>query len=232
MKKSNKILLGGLLTVILIIVAVHVALYARYKAGYYTPFNQKETATASNVKTFANAHHIDIRYFRNVSIQVGEQMRIEPYGFDENELVITEKGGMVQLAPRDSANGDDLYGYMLIHVPANSLVTAHNATIRVEGQDGKKIKSLHFNVTGGRLTFKQRENMVQIDSLNVEAANRAIIELQNTHINKLSVQLNASELIDQQAIINQLKLNADGASRINLQSKNLLNLTTKTTAHE
>lgn len=232
MKTSNKILLGGLLTVILLLVTVHAVLYARYKAGYFTSVKDQDKR-ASNTKEFANARQIDIRYFKNVSIQVGDRMRIEPYGFKDNELVLTEKSGVVQLAPKDSASSDDLYGYVLVYVPENSSVTTHNAILRVEADDdGKKIQGLNFNINGGSLIFRQREKMVQIDSLNIAAANQADIEFYNARIDKLSVRLNASNLLDEEAVINQLKLQADSASRINLQSKNFLNITANTTAHE
>ena len=40
MKKSNKLLWGGFLTVLLMIAGIHIALYAKYKNGNYTIYHQ------------------------------------------------------------------------------------------------------------------------------------------------------------------------------------------------
>jgi len=232
MKKSNKILLGGLLTVLLVSVAVQVALYARYKAGHYIPYSERMSEEAARTQEFANARHIDIRYFKNVSVRIGDRLMVEQFGYDAEEIILTQKGGSVQLSLKDTISNSDVFGYMVVYVPENSLITAHKASLRVEGTQGKPINALHVVANESHVVFQQARNMMQIDSLNVEAANQALIELQNARINKLSVQLNASELLDRQAIIDQLILNADSASRVNLQSKHILNLTTKTTVHE
>lgn len=232
MKKSNKILLGGLLTIILILVAVHVALYARYKAGNYKAYTEKQTEEATNVKEFGNARQIDIRNLKNVIVRVGDRLRVEQFGEDANNIMLVERGGAVQLSVKDSTNNEQVFDYVIVYIPENSLVTSYNSYLRVEGLQGQSIKGLNFSTSGGYLNFQQQKNMVQIDSLNVDATNNATIELNNARVEKLSVRLNGSELIDKQAVINRLNLNADSASRINIQSKNLLKLTTNTTAYE
>lgn len=232
MKKSNKVLLGGLLTIILILVAVHVALYARYKAGIYKPYNEEQTEEARNVKEFGNARQIDIRNLRNVVVRVGDRLRVEQFGEDADNIMLMERGGAVQLSVKDSTNNQQVFNYVIVYMPENSIVTSYNSYLRVEGVQGKIIKGLNFSTSGGHLNFQQQKNMVQIDSLNIDATNNATIELDNARVDKLSVRLNGSELIDRQAVINRLNLNADSTSRISLQTKNLLKLITNTTAHE
>lgn len=232
MKKSNKILLGGFLTLVLVLVSVYMTLSARYKAGHYTSYNGNMDEEAIRTQEFANTRHIDVRYFKNVSVRVGDRMKVEQFGYDAEDIILTQKGGTVQLSLKDSTSNDNMYGYMVVYVPENSLVSAHKATLRIEGNQGKKINALHIVANGSHVAFQQPKNMLQIDSLNVEATNNATIELQNAQIDKLAVQLNGSELHDQQAVINQLKLNADSVSRINLQAKHFINYTTKTAAHE
>jgi hypothetical protein len=232
MKKSNKILVGGLLTIILIVLAVHIGLYANYKAGNYVPYTDKQAEEATNIKEFANTRSIDIRNLNNVVIRVGDKMRVEQYGEDNGDIGLTEQNGNVQLFRKDTTHAAEIFHYVIVYVPENTVVTSHKSYIRVESTNNKAIGHLSFNTTGGSLGFEQGNNRLQIDSLQVQATNRATVVLQNINIDALSIQLNASELIDRAASINRFSLEADSTSQINLQSKNLIKLITKTTAHE
>jgi hypothetical protein len=232
MKASNKILAGGFFTIILGLLAVNVALYARYKAGNYVPYSEKENAEATQVKEFANARSIDIRFLSNVVVRIGNRMKIEQYGENNGDVVLTEQGGRVELFLKDSIGSERMFKYVIVYVPENSTISSYKAHIRVDGQNGEKIHHLNFIVSGGQIDFERPKSMLNIDSLSVDAANQAVIELKNAQIRKMSVQLNASELTDHESDIQELKLNTDSASRINLQTKNFLNLTNKTTVHE
>ena len=233
MKKSNKILVGGLLTIILVIVAVNIALYANYKAGNLIPYTESQAEEATSVREFANTRSIQIRNLNNVVVRLGDKMRVEQYGENNGDIVLTEQNGNVSLNVRDTAKEEDInFHYVIIYVPENTVITSHKSNLRVEGINNKPIGYLNFNVTGGSVGFEQEKNTLQIDSLNIQANNQARIVFQNSNINKLGVQLNASELIDRQLTVNQFSLVADSTSQINLQSKNLLKLITKTTAHE
>jgi hypothetical protein len=224
MKKSNKILLGGLLTFILILAAINVALYARYKSGQYVAFTDKEADEAATVNEFPNARQINIRHLRNVVIRVGDKLRVEQFGEDDGNIALSEKGGVVELASKDSSSIDRIFDYVIVYVPNNSTITAHKAQMRVEDNKDQRISYLNFSTSGGVLSFQQQPNALPIDSLNVQAANKATVDLQSARINKLSVSLNTSELIDPNASINQFILNADSVSRVSLQSKHLLKI--------
>jgi hypothetical protein len=232
MKTSNKILLGGLLTILLVLLAVDVAIYARYKAGNYIPFSESEKTEATQVKEFPNDRSIDIRFLTNVVVRIGDRMKVEQFEDNNGKVVLTEKGGRVELSLKDSIGADRFFNYVIIYVPENTTISTYKAYVKVEGQEGTKIHHLNFMASGGQIAFSQAKNMLQIDSLSVDAANQATIDLENARIHKMTVQLNASELNDNGAIIQELKLNADSASRINLQYKNLSNLINKATAHE
>lgn len=232
MKTSNKLLLGGLLTIMLVLLAVNVAIYARYKAGNYVPFSEKKDEEAATVKEFANARSIDIRYLTNVVVRIGDKMKVEQFGNQTDKVVLSEQGGRVTIALKDSIGSRTMFDYTIVYVPENAVITAYKAYVNVEGEAGKTIRNLNFITSGGLLGIVQDKNGLQIDSLNIEAANQATIELKNAHINKMAVQLNDSELKEEKSDIQELQLKADSASRINLQYKNLSNLTNKATAHE
>ena len=69
MKKSNKLLLGGFLTVILLIAGIHIALYAKYKSGDYTLVKPQrlEPRPEAEMQYFQDISVVRIRivYFTN-----------------------------------------------------------------------------------------------------------------------------------------------------------------------
>ena len=155
---------------------------------------------------------------------VGDKLRVEQFGEDAGNVSLEEKSGVVELALKDSSSIDRIFEYVIVYVPNNSIITTHKAHIRVEDNKGQRIGHLSFTTSGGYLSFQQRQQVVQIDSLHVQASNQATIELQNAQVDKLNISLQASELIDQYASINHIQLSADSVSRVNLQAKNLLKI--------
>lgn len=90
MKKSNKLLLGGFLTVILIIAGVHIALYAKYKNGNYTIQERGAIVENDRMKRFPNVSHVIIRNIRGASIRFGETAAVDK---DQEDLVRSEQKG-------------------------------------------------------------------------------------------------------------------------------------------
>lgn len=235
MKKSNKILLGGILLIVVILLSINAALNARYKSGHYALYNDAMANQAMQVKEFSNAGKLDIRFLHNVHIRSGQRLRVEHYGNEKADVSIIEKGGTVYLEGkniRSSESSELNYDFIIIYVPNNCTIDASKASLILEGQKGPRMNSLAINASESRVMFNEAKPLLQIDSLHIAGLNKSFLDLQNTQIEKLAVRLNASELRDQDAVINQFMLEADSASQVNLQTKNLLKLTAKTTAHE
>src|SRR3989337_2244130 len=102
MKKSNKILIGGLLTIILVVVAVNIGLYANYKAGNIKPYTDSQAEEATSIKEFANTRSIQIRNLNNVVVRLGDKMRVEQYGENNGDIVLSEQNGNVLLSIKDT----------------------------------------------------------------------------------------------------------------------------------
>ena len=92
MKKSNKLLLGGFLTVILIIIGIHIALYANYKNGNYTLVKRQrlDETVQTEMQKFQNVGVLRLRnvyvtnvYFRDsaaVEKGIKDQVQYEQRG--------------------------------------------------------------------------------------------------------------------------------------------------------
>ncbi len=77
MKKSNKLLLGGLLTVILVIAGIHIALYAKYKNGNYTLYHRAQAPTDNELEPFENIKLVRIQNVFSVTIRLGDVTSVE-----------------------------------------------------------------------------------------------------------------------------------------------------------
>lgn len=110
MKKSNKLLLGGFLTFILIIAGIHIALYAKYKNGNYT-IVKPQRLDKNDVTEMQHFQDVSVLRIRNV-------FRANVY-FRDSATVEKRKEDLIQYTQR----GDTLF------------ISGHYYT---EGQDSER----------------------------------------------------------------------------------------------
>jgi hypothetical protein len=77
MKKSNKLLLGAFLTVILTITGIHIALYAKYKTGNYTIRHREVNDENDRMQTFPGVSFVIVRNVGTVTVMFGDTAAVE-----------------------------------------------------------------------------------------------------------------------------------------------------------
>src|SRR5262245_10242332 len=90
MKKSNKILLGGFLTVILIITGIHIALFAKYKNGNYTIYPRQEEIIDSSRLEFQGIKTVRISNVFSATILLADRAQMKK--INEHIIRIEQKG--------------------------------------------------------------------------------------------------------------------------------------------
>jgi len=105
MKKSNKLLLGGFLTVILIITGIHIALYAKYKRGDYILYHRTEILTDSNFGPINNIKLVRIQNVFSANIRFGGATIIE--SGREGDLQVDQKGDSLFIRGKYFIEGQD-----------------------------------------------------------------------------------------------------------------------------
>src|SRR5689334_21691636 len=79
MKKSNKLLLGGFLMVMLFIIGIHIALYAKYKSGDYSlvPAYHPEKMEETEMQQFQDVRIVRLRNVFFATVYFGDSAAVE-----------------------------------------------------------------------------------------------------------------------------------------------------------
>jgi hypothetical protein len=77
MKKSNKLLLGAFLTVMLLITGIHIALFAKYKNGNYTIYHREVKNEDERMRKFPGVSFVSVRNVRNATVLYGDTAAVE-----------------------------------------------------------------------------------------------------------------------------------------------------------
>jgi len=121
MKKSNKLLLGGFLAVILLIAGIHIALYAKYKSGNYTLYHRAEMLKDKNLEPIRNIKFVKIQNVFSVNIRLGEATIIERRR--DGDLQIDQKGDSLIIKGTYFITGQDDQRFNLnISVPRDATI--------------------------------------------------------------------------------------------------------------
>ena len=226
MKKSNKLLLGGFLTVILLITGIHVALYAKYKKGDYTIYHE-EDRLAGIMQPFPNVSFVTIRNVYGAKIHFSDRAEIEKdkedviqYIQSGDSLIITGREREYELDSRPPVN---------ITLPFNVTLSAFNSVLYFE--KGKKLPEINpvIYLSKSQALFPETYDTFLSGHIKLVASDSSIATFHgNTQVNRLEVQLSHSALEYGEGDAGELSIVTDSISRISLQSKHLLkaNITT------
>jgi len=230
MKKSNKILLVGLLTIIFTLVAIHIALYAKYKSGDYVAFDENTMNGDRIVSNYSNVNRVIIRNRSNTTIKFGDSTRVEQ-DRKSDEVMISQNGGELIISGRDTSDQAKSRGYAVtVFIKEGTQVDFINAHGAIKESKGKAFSMLHVFSKDSYVDIASNNQLLRIDSLQIHASAESRIYLGKIQVRAMNVTMNESFLIDEHAEVNKIYLNTDEKSALQFQSKNLSKITTNTTA--
>jgi len=219
MKRSNKLLLGGFLTIILIMVAIHISLFAKYRAGNYTLYNDDLAPMA--MQAFPTTKFISLNNLPNVEVRFADTMKVEKV--DGDQIQFSQRGDTLHVSPKDTSEENGYEEKLTIHIPTNTLLSATNSQVVFHSSPRAKKGSAAIFLNRSKLLFLSPEGHINIGALKITAANKSSVSFQNSVIDQLDVQLLNSSLRDTEGSIGLLSITTDSLSQINLQAKHLLN---------
>ncbi len=229
MKKSNKILLGGLLTVVLLLAAVHIALYAKYRNGHYIPYTNELQSMV--MQSFPHAKFVSLHNIENAVIEQGDSLKTEKK--EKDEVSYVQRGDTLHIST-DTSNQRRYWGDVYIQLPEGISVAAVNSRLSFQ-QSIKTAASdlaVYLNNSTVSLSTNSNNKKLQLTTLQVDAFNNSNIELNNSNITNLNVLLQQSTLNDMSGSIDSLSITTDPASRISLQAKHFTKAKVNTTVYE
>jgi hypothetical protein len=228
MKKSNILLLVGFLTIVVLISAIHITLYAKYKAGNYTIYNAEEDLTLGSMQTFPNIAFVSVRNVPSASVKYTDVAQVEKGA--EEAIQYVRRGDTLVISSRDSANREHI-GHQVLYLPSTATLSIFNSSLFfAPGKKNAEINQV-IHLKKSNVHFSGTENLFQLGHLKIVATDSSAASFQgNTQINQLEVQLSNSSIEYGNGDFDQLSIVTDSLSRISLQSKHLLKANIKTIA--
>lgn len=210
---------------LLFITAIHITLYAKYKAGNYTIYNAEDDMSRSPMLTFPNILFVSVR---NVPFAVAgfkDVAQVEREKRDDIQYV--QKGDTLQIT--GMTNQEGFRHPVVFHLPPNVTLSVFNSSLSF--QSGKRTKQPNpiIYLDKSRAYFSGKDSPLRLDSLKITAANGSSASFQgNTQVNHLDLQLSNSGIEAPEGDFGQLSIVTDSLSRISLQSKLLLKAAIRT----
>jgi hypothetical protein len=231
MKKSNKLLLGGFLLGLLLITAIHVTLYAKYKAGDYTIYNAEDDLTPQSMQTFPNILFVSVRNVPDARVKFSDVAQVEK---DTDEgIQYIRRGDTLLITRKDTTNKEGLSYPLSFSLPHNATLSVYNSSLSfISGKHSVDINPV-IHLQKSQAFFSGSEGQLRFGHMKVTASDNSTIALQgNTQVANFEVQLSHSGIEYGDGDFGQLSITTDSLSRISLQSKHLLKAKINTITQE
>lgn len=234
MKKSNKILLGGFLTAVLLLTAVHIGLFAKYKTGAFTAYNEEDDLQPMSLQSFPHIKFVSVKNVNNVRLSFADTARVESMDKEwMDEISLSQSGDTLHLTGPDVSKHPNTYFRPLsVFVPQGADVNAENSSLSFQAYNKfKSIFPLSLHLNKSRIIFEGHESPLQLGDVKLFAENESNVELQNVAIKNMDATLKKSSFVDTEGSIEELNIITDSASQISLQTKHLFKAKFNAAAH-
>lgn len=226
MKKSNKLLLGAILTGILILAGIHIALSAKYNSGNFTPYDEMHGDRSMDTRPLANIRQIRVENVGYVTVRYDATPSIK-YTKGSKKVKITEQGGVLSVTMPKAADGQGSRDLSVhLYVDSSMLVQLINSRAYLVNT-GERNGQLNMAINHSYLTTSDDVNPENfyMAGLRLAATNESEVRLVGININQLSLNLQQSAFVEDASHFNQIQLAADDSSRVSMMSANLLRVT-------
>lgn len=224
MKKSNALLLGGFLALTLLVSAIHLTLYAKYKSGNYTVYDEDDLALQS-VQSFPNVLIVSVRDVQGATVVFSDAARLEK---EQEGIQYVQKGDTLQISG-SRTNQEEHRTHATFHVPHNAVLSASNSSLVFKNDDKVAGNNIALNLERTSALFSGVKSGLRLGNAKIVASDSSAVLFEGkTKVGNLDVQLSKSTFEYGEGDIGQLSIAADSLSRLSLQSKHLSKANIKT----
>jgi hypothetical protein len=227
MKKSNKLLFGGFLALLLLITIIHLTLYAKYKAGDYSVYNAEEEFTNESMQLFPNVLVVNINDISGATIKFSDAARVEKA---EDQIQYTQKGDTLMISPKVTSHIEDQRHSFLVHVPYRAKLSVFNSLVYVKPSQKPSQDSSAMYLDKSTAVFPEQKGAMHHGHLGIAAFNESLVVfVGKAQVDYLNIQLSNSGVEARESNFGQLSITADSVSRLYLPAKYLSKTNINTT---
>jgi len=223
MKKSNKLLLGAILTVILILAGIHIALSAKYNSGNVTAYNELGDDKYMESRALTNIRQINLENIGYVTVRYDATPSIR-YSKGRKEVAITEQGGVLTLTMPKAVDGEGSRELSVhLYVDSTMFVNLKNSRAYLVNT-GERNSQINLAIDNTYLTTSDDVNPENffLRNLKLSAVNSSEVRLNGINIGQLSLNLQKSFFGEDKSAFQAIQMQADDSSRVLLTSAHLL----------
>ncbi len=229
MKTSNKILLSTFFVGLLILISVHVALYAKFKKGDYTLVSDDMWPTNMITYSLEDVKYVSVDNLENLVIRQGDSSKLrydKPIEGDENMLSVTKKNDTLFLHGKGTSNKDGRW-YRATSLSLAGLLPLKiaNSKIHVGIELKSNVQPVPMDVVLYNSVMEvniRGKNAISFGTFKINAINKSRINLYNLTTNFLDVTLKDSFLEETTLVADSIRLMTDMDSKFELSGKNLV----------
>jgi hypothetical protein len=226
MKKSNKILLSGFLTLVLLITAIHLTIYARYKGGQYTEYTAEEDAALLSLQAFPNVLFVMVQDVPIANVTFSDVARVDKD--DASRLQFSQKGDTLQI--RGNTEDRDRPFRANLYLPYNATLSVQNSTLSFAPGKAGTLPNPQLFLKHATAVFPSEPGAFRLGRLKVEATDGSVVRfLDKTTTEQLDLRLAGSLFESTGAHFGSLSILTDSLSHLSIPSSQLLKATIRTT---
>jgi hypothetical protein len=229
MKTSNKILLGTFFTLLFIILAVHITLYAKYKKGDYTLVSDDMWPTNMITYSLENVKYVSLDNIENITVSTSDSNKLQydkADEGDENILSVIKKDDTLFLSGKSATRNEGRW-YRTTHLSLAGLlplkVTNSQIHVGVSAKKSRAPLSMDIMLDRSFMDVNNRhKNALSFGTFKINAINKSRIDLYNLTTNFLDVKLDDSFLKENTLTADSIRVITDPDSKLELTGKNLV----------
>jgi len=211
---------------LLFITAIHLTLYAKYKANDFTLYNSADDQAAEALQSFPNILFVSVRNVPIATVQFGDVAKAEKEKKDD--ITYVRSGDTLQIS--GNTNQEGFQRPVTLYVPANVTLSAFNSSLTFAPGNKTAQNNPSIYLQKSSAVFPGLKGAFQLGHLSIQAVDSSLVVFdENTQVNQLDLRLSNSSVQSIESRIGQLSIVTDSLSRISLPAHQLLKATIKNT---
>ena len=235
MKTSNKILVSAFVLALLILVSVHLTLYAKYKKG---EFSVVPNEWQPNLATLSldNVKYLSVNNIENVTLHLSDSSKIayeKPGTSDDDVLSFTTKNDTLFVTGKNNTGNIRWFRRTDVYISQNLPLHFVNSQVHLSQRKGMfKAEGLAFSLDSSSLHIDKLGNPTsKFLLLTIAARNKSHVSLNDTYLNSLQLNLSNSSVEEEHRFnADSIEISTDAVSKIAFRAQNLTKA--KLTDHE